>query len=241
MHIAILDDDPAMREQAYQALSAPWQQQSLNLRISTFAQVSEFTHAAMRDTFDLAILDWELPDGNGLTVLRWLRSYLDTPPPIIMLTVRTSEQDVVAALASGADDFVNKPFRPRELAARAMVAMRRRQSCAREQGPETALSLGNIRIDTQQQCIYRDGRPVKLTHQEYRLAFLLFTQIGKPLARAYLYEYVWGRDERFSSRTLDVHIYRLRQKLGLTPEHGWRVNAIYGYGYRLQEALESEA
>lgn len=241
MHIAILDDDPAMREQARQALAAPWQQQQMNLKVSTFSQVSEFTYAAMRDTFDLAILDWELPDGNGLTVLRWLHAYLDIPPPTIMLTIRTSEQDVVAALASGADDFVNKPFRPRELAARAMVAMRRSQAGAKDAATSGAPSLGNIRFDTEQQCIYRDGRPVKLTYQEYRLAFLLFTNIGKPLARTYLYEYVWGRDERFSSRTLDVHIYRLRQKLGLTPDHGWRVNAIYGYGYRLQEALESEA
>ena len=241
MHIAILDDDPAMREQAYQALAAPWQQQQLNFKVSTFSQVSEFTYAAMRDTFDLAILDWELPDGNGLTVLRWLHSYLDIPPPTIMLTIRTSEQDVVAALASGADDFINKPFRPRELAALAMVAMRRAHGAAKEAGGGGAPSLGNIRFDTERQCIYRDERPVKLTHQEYRLAFLLFANIGKPLARAYLYEYVWGRDERFSSRTLDVHIYRLRQKLGLTPDHGWRVNAIYGYGYRLQEAQESEA
>lgn len=241
MHIAILDDDPAMREQAHQALADPWRQQNLSLKISTFSQVSEFTAAAMRDTFDLAILDWELPDGNGLNVLRWLRSYLDTPPPIIMLTVRTGEQDVVAALASGADDFVNKPFRPRELAARAMAAMRRGKNGAGERDAENNLTLGNIRFDTQRQCIYRDDHPVKLTYQEYRLAFLLFTHIGKPLARSYLYDYVWGRDERFSSRTLDVHIYRLRQKLGLTPDHGWRVNAIYGYGYRLQEALESEA
>ncbi|KYZ86747.1 DNA-binding response regulator [Alcanivorax sp. KX64203] len=242
MHIAILDDEPAVLAQVSQALTGPWGRHKISLKISTFSSCKELIQATKRHTFDLAILDWELPDGSGLEVLTWFTSYLESPPPVIMLTVRNSEQDVVEALTGGAEDFINKPFRARELKARAIAVLRRRNGpLSVEKGREEDPSHGNIVFDVNRHTLHRDGQPVKLTHQEYRLAFLLFSNLGRPLARAYLYEYVWGKDEQFSSRTLDVHIYRVRRKLGLTPEHGWQLNAVYGYGYRLQETDPSAA
>lgn len=245
MRIAVLDDDKTSLEQIRQALcesTGGVSESTESVDIQTFFTANDLMRALKRDTFKLVILDWEMPDSSGIELLEWIRGYFEVPPSIIMVTNRQSEEDVVEALSKGADDFISKPFRPRELKARAFAALKRQARSGLATGSgETELSYGNIRIDESVSAVFLDGEEVKLTRQEYRLIYQFFLHIGRPLARAYLYEYIWGREEHPSSRTLDVHVYRIRKKLGLTAENGWNLVSVYGYGYRLQALGEPEA
>ncbi|WP_355659710.1 response regulator transcription factor [Halomonas salifodinae] len=242
MHIAILDDDPTIREQLSALLtkghrSAPeeWSlDPSMEWRVDTYDCNKAMLRGLKQYTYHLVLLDWELPDGSGLEVLQWMREYLEVPPAAIMVTHRDSESDAVEALRLGADDFVSKPFRSQELVARVLTVLRRQLAHGRAGNPLDPFFHGNIGVDPQQERITLDHEPIKLTYQEYRLALLLLRNLNRPLTRAYLYESVWGQEENPLSRTLDVHIYRIRKKLGLTADRGWQLASIYGYGYRLQ-------
>lgn len=235
MRIAVLDDDKASLEQIRQALCESQRGVAETVDIQMFLTADDLVRALKRDTFDLVILDWELPDSYGIELLEWIRGYFEVPPSVILVTNRQAEEDVVEALSKGAEDFISKPFRPRELKARALAALKRQARAGLAAGAgDTELACGNIRIDESVSAVFLDGEEVKLTRQEYRLIYQFFLHLGRPLARAYLYEYIWGREEHPSSRTLDVHVYRIRKKLGLTAENGWNLVSVYGYGYRLQ-------
>lgn len=245
MRIAILDDDSAAREQIRLALSESTQDLPELVDIQVFQTANELVRELKRDTFKLVLLDWEMPDASGIELLEWIRGYFEVPPAVIMVTNRNSEADVVEALRKGADDFVNKPFRPLELKARSLAALKRQVGIGQSGGTEDVrLKHGNICIDQAAGSVYVDGEEVKLTRQEYRLIYQFFVHLGRPLARAYLYEYIWGREERPGSRTLDVHVYRIRKKLSLVAHKGWNLVSVYGYGYRLQalgEGAENNA
>lgn len=240
MRIAVLDDDSAALEQIRQALTENVGDVGTPVDVQAFLTADELTRALMRDTFDLVMLDWELPDSSGIELLEWILGYFDVPPSIMMVTNRHAEDDVVEALGKGAEDFISKPFRPRELRARAFAALKRQlQAGLPAGGSEGSLAHGNIRIDQAKSAVFRDEEEIKLTRQEYRLIYQFFVHLGRPLARTYLYEYIWGREERPGSRTLDVHVYRIRKKLGLTAEHGWNLVSVYGHGYRLQPLTDA--
>lgn len=241
MRIAILDDEKTSLEQIRQALTESTEELPELVDIQTFLTANELVRALKRDTFKLVILDWEMPDMSGIELLEWIRGYFEVPPSVMMVTNRQAEEDVVEALSKGAEDFISKPFRPLELKARALAALRRQlRSGLVSGGGDANISCGNIRIDETVGAVFLDGEEVKLTRQEYRLIYQFFVHLGRPLARAYLYEYIWGREERPGSRTLDVHVYRIRKKLGLTAEHGWNLVSVYGYGYRLQALSDTE-
>lgn len=241
MRIAVVDDDQVALEQITETLQGNSQDLERQLDIQSFSTAKDFTRAAARDTYDLVVLDWQLPDSDGIKLLGWMKSFFEMPPAVIMLTNRQAEADVVEALSAGAEDFISKPFRPRELQARVMAALRRKTSVtALGNKAGGIIQHGNIQIDPARESIYVDGNEIKLTRQEYRLAYQLFSQLGCPLSRSYLYEYVWGRGDHPNSRTLDVHIYRVRKKLNLTAEHGWNLVSVYGYGYRLQAQVDEE-
>lgn len=235
MRIAVLDDDSTSREQMRQALTEHTQELPELVDIQVFHTADDLVRALKRDTFKLVLLDWEMPDTSGIELLEWIHGYFEVPPGVIMVTNRSAEVDVVEALSKGADDFISKPFRPLELKARSFATLRRQTASGMTVGGDAnELACGNIRIDQAVNAVYVDGQEVKLTRQEYRLIYQFFVHLGRPLARAYLYEYIWGREERPGSRTLDVHVYRIRKKLNLVADKGWNLVSVYGYGYRLR-------
>ncbi|NTS88846.1 response regulator transcription factor [Pseudomonas aeruginosa] len=232
MRVAILDDESAELDRVEQTLQQIPAQGEQAWTVHRFARGEDLLKQLKRETFDLLILDWQLPDLSGLQLLRWSREHLDAPPPAIMLTSRDAEQDIVQALNSGADDYVSKPFRPNELKARVAAVLRRHGGTRPAQ--HEVQTFNDLSFDDAELTVTRAGAPISLTESEYRLARCLFANLGRPLSREYLYERFWPHEEVLSSRPLDTHIYRLRNKLGLTAERGWQLLTIYGYGYRLE-------
>jgi DNA-binding response OmpR family regulator len=232
MRVAILDDEPAELRRVEQTLRQMAEPGEFAWSLHSFERGEDLLRQLRRETFDLLILDWQLPDFSGLSLLRWTREHMDAPPAAIMLTSRDTESDIVQALNAGADDYVSKPFRPNELKAR-VAAVLRRHSQQRAAAAEV-LSFNDLVFDDAELTVNRAGKPIGMTEREYRLARCLFSNLGRPLSREYLYERFWSHEEMVSSRPLDTHIYRLRNKLGLTADRGWQLLTIYGYGYRLE-------
>ena len=196
-----------------------------------YATGARLLQAIVRETFDVLVLDWMLPDLSGLEVLDRLRQRADRIP-VIFVTSRDAEQDIVEALAHGADDFLVKPARPAELLAR-LAALKRRSDKlpARE-----LLSVGPYEFDPATSATRVRGAPVGLSQRQFQLALVLFRNTGRLLSRQYLLEAVWGLNAQVQTRTLDIHVSQLRTALRL-PENGWRITSVYAHGYRL-EALE---
>ena len=187
--------------------------------------------SAAEEPPDLVVLDLNLPVLNGLEVCRILRQRPATViVPIIMLTARTAESDRVAGLDTGADDYVTKPFSARELAARVRAALRRGRgaeamSTATYQGAHLAADFDAVSVTV-------DGAPVKLTRREFELLRYLVDNRNRVLSRDRLLERVWGYDHAIETRSVDVHVGRLRAKLGAA---GKQIETVVGLGYRFVE------
>ena len=173
-------------EQMAEAGEQPWS-------LYSFERGEDLLRQLRRETFDLLILDWQLPDLTGLSLLLWTREHMEAPPAAIMLTSRDGESDIVQALNAGADDYVSKPFRPNELKAR-VAAVLRRHSQQRAAAGEI-LSFNDLVFDDAELTVTRDGKPIVMTEREYRLAHCLFSNLGRPLSRDYLYERFWPHEE----------------------------------------------
>lgn len=182
----------------------------------------------VRDTFDVLVLDWMMPDMTGLEVLDRLRQ-LENHTPVIFVTSRDAEEDIVQALAHGADDYLVKPPRAGELLAR-LQALKRRADGA---GGSGALTVGPYAFDPSQSVARLNGEILELTQRQFELALVLFRNTGRLLSRQYLLEAVWGLNDTVQTRTLDMHVSQLRSLLQLSG-HGWRINSIYAHGYRLE-------
>ena len=232
MRVAILDDEPAELRRVEQTLRQMPEPGEDAWSLHSFERGEELVRQLRRETFDLLILDWQVPDLSGLALLRWTREHMDAPPAAIMLTSRDAESDIVQALNAGADDYLSKPYRPNELKAR-VNAVLRRHGVLRNAASEVQ-SFNDLVFDDAELTVTRAGIPISCTEREYRLARCLFANLGRPLSREYLYQRFWTHEEMVSSRPLDTHIYRLRNKLGLTADRGWQLLTIYGYGYRLE-------
>jgi len=181
-------------------------------------------------TPDLVVLDLMLPEMNGLEVCRRLRADPATAAiPIIMLTAKADEIDRVVGLEMGADDYVAKPFSPKELVARVRAVLRR----ARPGEAARALNVGTVSLDVARHSVTVGGAPIELTPREFDLLQALLEAAGRVLSREHLLNRVWGyaRADEIESRTVDVHIRRLRAKLG-AEEH--RIATIKGVGYRFE-------
>lgn len=178
--------------------------------------------AAERERPDVVLLDWMLPRRDGLEVCRALRA--TSPVPILMLTARGLEEDKLRALYQGADDYVVKPFSPREVVARVHAALRRA-------GGERTLQAGRVVLDPEARAAAVDGTPLALTGAELRVLEALIRAAGRVLARGTLVERALSSEEA-SERTVDVHVGRLRRKLGDTA--GVKIVTVYGAGYRLE-------
>ena len=181
---------------------------------------------------DLVILDLNLPVLSGEEVCRLLRQKPETRQlPIIMLTARTSESERVAGLDLGADDYVTKPFSLRELGARVRAVLRRRKTATEETRPETYQGR-HLQADFDAVAIHVDGNAVRLTRREFELLRFLVENRNRVLSRDRLLERVWGYDRFIETRSVDVHVGRLRAKLGPAGE---QIETVIGLGYRFNE------
>jgi len=175
---------------------------------------------------DLIVLDLMLPDIDGLEVCRTLRHESDVP--IIMLTAKTTDQDKLTGLDLGADDYVTKPFSPKELAARVRAVLRRLPG---ERGPEEIKS-GELSMNFTQHEAWLAGRPLNLTSVEFKLLGVLAKEPGRVFSRASLIEEALGYDFEGFDRTIDVHMLNLRRKLEPDPSHPRYIKTVYGVGYK---------
>ncbi|SOZ51370.1 putative RESPONSE REGULATOR [Cupriavidus taiwanensis] len=194
---------------------------------------------ALRDAgFDLLLLDWQMPDLSGREVLAWVRTHLDRRIPVMFLSCRDAEHDIVSALAAGADDYMVKPIRPAELAARIDCLLRRAYPA--QASPHAPLRLGDYAFDCALRRVTCNGQPIGLTPKEFDLAVLLFRHEGRIVTRDHITAAVWGREISPMSRTIDTHVSRVRSKLGLQAEHGMRLTPVYTHGYRLERLAHAE-
>lgn len=231
MRIAILEDDPDQL-----ALYSRWIE-SAGHQVTGFLAGFDILKAAMRENFDLFVLDWEVPDISGLDVLRRIRGKLSGTVPVLFVTVRDTEEDIVLALNAGADDYMIKPARKAEALARIGALLRR----AYPEKKSQQLVFAPYRFDLERATAYVNDAPVALTSKEFELAAMFFEHIDQLLSRPYLQETVWGRSADVESRTVDTHVSSVRRKLGLRGENGYRIAAIYNYGYRLKKVDETVA
>ncbi|MGB5440494.1 MAG: response regulator transcription factor [Gammaproteobacteria bacterium] len=225
MHIAVLEDDTAQVE-----LMQSWLRDAGH-ECRAFASGSDFKAALKRDTFDLLVLDWSLPDTTGPEVLQWVRENIDWHIPVLFVTSRDLEEDIVYALEHGADDYMTKPVKQHETMAR-ITALERRSQPAADQ--PTSLKQGLYVFDIVNRLVMIGAETVSLTNKEFDLALLLFRNPGRLLSRSYILENIWGTNRELSTRTVDTHISRIRNKLYIHPDNGVKLNAIYNHGYRLE-------
>jgi len=224
MKIAVLDDDPVQLESIANVV------QAAGYRATLFSRAQTLISALRKDTYDLLIVDWNLPDRSGIEVISWVRAIVKPPPPMLLVTSRAEDEDIVAGLNAGADDYLPKPLSPAVLEARIKALMRR----AYAQTTLEAEAYGDVAFHEATNSVTRDGLTVVLTAKEFALARLLFRHLHRPLSRTYILENVWGNEPNLNSRSLDMHISRIRTKLSLRPEKGFRLTPIYSYGYRLE-------
>ncbi len=175
----------------------------------------------------LVVLDVMLPGTDGLELCRWIRSRSDLP--VILLTARGEEADRIVGLELGADDYVTKPFSPRELAARVRTVLRRsgNTSARAEQ-----LEFDDLTIDGASRIVTRDGEPVTLTAREFDLLWFLASNPRRVFSRSHLMDRVWGHAPALDTGTVTVHIRRLREKLEADPAHPAHLQTVWGVGYR---------
>ena len=184
---------------------------------------------------DLVLLDVMLPKISGVDVCRQLRKY--TQVPIIMVTAKSAEIDTVVGLEVGADDYVTKPYRMRELVARMRAVMRRHGSVESDSDPSgtSILSVGGVIIDADAHRVTVGGDEVQLPLKEFELLHLLVANAGRVLTREVLIDRVWGSDYVGDTKTLDVHVKRLRSKIEADPAAPTRIVTIRGLGYRFEK------
>lgn len=200
--------------------------------VHTFKLGKDLLRVASRESFDAFLIDWMLPDQSGHEVLRCLRQERTITAPVIFVTSRDAEEDIVAGLDAGADDYMVKPLRRLELLSRLEAVWRRAH--AHNTQPQS-VDQPPYRIDLEHRRVLRNGVPVEsLTEKEFALALFLFQNLGRLLSRGHLLEAIWGLSANIPTRTLDTHISRVRKKLDLHPANGFRLVPAYNYGYRLE-------
>ena len=225
MRIAILEDDPALAEGLIAVL------EPAGHICHHYSTGKAIIAQLKRETFDLLILDWNLPDITGVEVLVWAREHLEGRVPVLFVTSRGEEADIVQALDKGADDYVIKPIQAAETLARVNALYRRSFPTQTKDIEE----FGEHVFNSKTTSVTVHGEEIILTPKEFGLALLLFQNIDRALSRAYVLEKVWGRNPDLLTRTLDAHISRIRVKLNLRPEAGYRLLPVYSYGYRLEK------
>lgn len=215
---------------------------SYNLEKDGFTCIQASEGTRVRDIIasekpDLVILDLMLPGQDGLEICRDMRSAGDKTP-VIMLTARDDEIDKVLGLELGADDYVTKPFSVRELKARVKAVLRRRADIDEENNSSSDINIGSFTIKPDSYEIFHNNQVLDLTVKEYELLDILLRNRGKVLKRDYLLEVLWGYPDSSSTRVLDVHISKLRDKIERDTKNPQYIKTIRGIGYKFGEELD---
>ena len=219
--VYILEDDDNIRKLINFSLK------SQGFEVQDFALPTAFWSALQTKNPDLLLLDIMLPEEDGISILKKLRSNPKTSTiPVIMLTAKDSEYDIVTGLDSGADDYVTKPFGMMALVSRIKAVLRRYE---KSDSHKELLEAGGIKIDENQHTVFAGNQQLFLTVKEFDLLVLLIKNRGNVLTREQLLESVWGLSSEIESRTVDVHIRTLRAKLG---EYEKNIETIRGVGYK---------
>ncbi len=222
LNILVVEDEEAIREMLVLAL------EQAGLSVIAVPSAEQAQQALVENMTDLLLLDWMLPGISGIELARRLKndaSYKDLP--IILLTARGEEEDKIRGLEIGADDYITKPFSPKELVARIKAVMRRSGKLS-ESG---LLNVGDLTLDAEQHRLTIAGQPLEVSPTEFRLMQFFMTNPDKVYSRTHLLDQVWGRSVYIEERTVDVHIRRLRKILA---EHGREelIQTVRGFGYR---------
>lgn len=221
--IAIVDDEPDIVELVSLHL------QKHRFRVREFLDAESFYRFLGAETPDLIILDLMLPDADGFEICKYLKKQPRLASvPVIMLTARAEETDKILGLELGADDYVTKPFSPKELVARIKAVLRRMEG----QKPEVdRIEVGPIALDLQKYEVTVEGNRAELTSTEFRILQLLASKQGWVFSRDKILDHLWGNEKIVIDRTVDVHIKHLREKLG---EAGKLIKNVRGIGYKLE-------
>jgi DNA-binding response OmpR family regulator len=220
--VAIVEDEDDIRAVVSAALKKE------RFRVREFADGKTFLSSLRKDAPDLVVLDIMLPDTDGFAICRTIRGDRSLAAvPIIVLTARAEEADRVLGLELGADDYVVKPFSPKELAARVKAVLRR----SSPEAGRSRIDVGDgLLIDLDKLETYSDGRRLELTQAEFRILQLLASRIGWVFSREKILDHLWGDEKNVTDRSVDVHVKHLRDKLGPT---GARIVNVRGVGYKL--------
>ena len=222
--IYLVEDDNSIRELVIYTL------QSTGFEARGFACGADFWEGMKEDMPELVLLDIMLPDEDGLSILRKLRGTAATQKlPVMMLTAKGTEYDKVIGLDSGADDYLPKPFGMMELVSRVRALLRR--TAAAPEKVRKFYQIGLVSVDVEKHEVLVDGNPVTLTYKEFELLKLFLSNPGTAFTRDKLMEEVWSTDYCGETRTVDMHIRTLRQKLG---RFGEMIKTVRGVGYRLE-------
>ncbi|AJY09594.1 response regulator transcription factor [Burkholderia dolosa] len=225
MIVAILEDVVTQAE-----LVARWLEKA-GYKTEVRHDGASFVEMVRARRVDVLLLDWDVPGMSGIDVMHWARESFAAAQPIIMMTQHDGEDDIVFGLNSGADDYLVKPLRERELVARVSAQ-------ARKYYPDTQrarlIQLGKFVLDAGTYVATVDGEPVELSQREFELARMLFESIGRIVSKDMMIKHVWGVVDRKYDATLATYVSKLRRSLGLRPANGLVISTIYNYGYRLE-------
>lgn len=220
--VYLVEDDESIRELVVYTLN------SQGIEAEGFSMPSDFWETLEKRVPDLILLDIMLPEEDGLSILQKLRKRSDTKQvPIAMLTAKGSEYDTVKGLDSGADDYIPKPFRMMELVSRVKALLRR---SGKSEGTDTEYTLGNLYVSQKKHQVKVDGEEITLTLKEFEILLLLLSNPGIVFTRSQLLDKIWGYQFDGESRTVDVHIRTLRQKL---KDAGHYIETVRGMGYKI--------
>ena len=223
--ILIVDDEPDIREVIRFAL------EGAEFRCLEAGHADEARRLLATENPDLILLDWMLPGRSGLELAQQLKQTPNTRGlPIIMVSARAEEEDRIKGLDTGADDYISKPFSPRELVARVNAVLRR----VRLDDADTAIEVGGLHIDHVSRRVSAGGRPVEVAPTEYRLLHFFMTHADRAFSRSQLLDQVWGDQVYVEERTVDVHVRRLRKALEAS-NHDRLLQTVRGVGYRFSE------
>jgi two-component system, OmpR family, alkaline phosphatase synthesis response regulator PhoP len=232
--ILIVEDDPAVRDVVEYALSREGMETEA-VSSGEAATARLFSDAA----FDLVILDLMLPDTDGVTLCRELRSAdcASRDVPVIMLTARDDETSVVVGLEVGADDYVTKPFSPRQLVSRVRAHLRRQRLSSRTSATEQQkLEFPGLTIDLLRREVLVGGKPIELTYKEFEVLALLASHPGRVYGREEIMAHLWGGDFFGEVRAADVHVQHIRKKIESDPRNPCFIETVRGAGYRFAKS-----
>jgi len=225
--IAVLDDEEDILELLRTYLT------KAGFKVVALAEPEKFLKTVAKEPPDLILLDLMLPGTDGLEICRYLKKSPETASvPIIMLTARSQEADRVTGLELGADDYVTKPFSLRELEARIKAVLRRREPIAAESSAPKSLAGGKLVIDSEQHEVRVNGQPIELSLAEFKILELLTSRPRRVFSRDEILDHLWGQEKVVVTRTVDVHIRHLRQKLGKLSS---LIQSVRGLGYKFEE------